>query len=111
MAFERLQALGPFLDQLKETDGFEKLKEDQCVLLTRELRGIEKLEISEATPLLVLIEQGKHWSKEQKETLQGAIRQKVEETVALRSGRTRFPMKKLHHVSTLLDCKGLVCGT
>ena len=93
MAFERLQALGPFLDQLKETDGFEKLKEDQCALLTRELRGIEKLEISEATPLLVLIEQGKHWSKEQKETLQGAIRQKVEETIALRSGRARFPMQ------------------
>lgn len=77
MAFARLQALEGVLEELKCSETYLDTVQEQCRGVVRDIRALGKVEISEAAPILALIQQCKHCSKEQRETLVGAVRQKL----------------------------------
>ncbi|CAK9008637.1 unnamed protein product [Durusdinium trenchii] len=93
MAFERLKALDPYLEQLKGADNFSGIVEEQCVSLVKEIRSMDKIDISSATPLLALIQQCPHWTKAHRESLLQVIQAKVEKSVGSRVVKGRFPLQ------------------
>ena len=82
MAYQRLQALNGYLGQLREASNFNQLVEEQCVSLVSEIRGMDRLAIPEATPLLAMVQQCPHWTEQHRQSLLQVIHEKVEASVS-----------------------------
>ena len=93
MAVERLKALDRYLEELKDSAEFPTILEQQCCQLNRELRTLEKLELTDATPLVSQIQQSQRWTSAHKETLLGTIHMKVQATTSQKIYRSRMPMQ------------------
>ena len=90
MAVERLKALDRYLEELKDSAEFPTILEQQC---NKELRTLEKLELTDATPLVSQIQQSQRWTSAHKETLLGTIHMKVQATTSQKIYRSRMPMQ------------------
>ena len=49
MAFDRLRSLGEYLEASRGSSQFAEILDQQCEMMCKEIRSLEKLDVQEAT--------------------------------------------------------------
>ena len=98
MALERLQALENYLETCRNTPSFAQILTTQCSQVVQELRAMTRLTVSEAAPLVAMVQKSQVWTQELKDTLVSAINTKVEESVSgMRHLQNRQCLQDFHY--------------
>lgn len=82
MAYERLQALGKYLQECENLPNFSELLGQQCAQLSKQIREGPALDFNSGAALIALVQQEARWQETHKHSLCALIQAKVEEATA-----------------------------
>ena len=89
MAFDRLRSLGEYLEASRGSSQFAEILDQQCEMMCKEIRSLEKLDVQEATVFLAVISQQTAWTPAHRDTMTSVVHQKVQDTLAATGGLAR----------------------
>ena len=102
MAFDRLNALGNYFDQLGWNERYPPLVDEHCGLIANELCASPSLELQDATAVLALIQQSQHPTERHNRTLFDVIHGKVEASIGGRVVQARAPNQDYSYIPLYL---------